>query len=132
MLFQLDNVSKTYGPVTALKNLSVTAPRGAIGLLGPNGAGKTTLIRTLLGLIQIDRGGGTVLGKDIRRQPLDIRQQVGYVPENECLFPGVTGVDFVRFAGELCGMDFDDAGNNNGLSMDVIQHGPQMGAAFHF
>ncbi len=109
MLFQLDNVSKTYGPVTALKNLSVAAPRGAIGLLGPNGSGKTTLIRTLLGLIQIDRGGGSVLGKDIRRNPLDIRQQVGYVPENECLFPGVTGVDFVRFAGELCGMAFDDA-----------------------
>lgn len=109
MLFQLENVTKTYGSVTALKNLSVQVPRGAIGLLGPNGSGKTTMIRTLLGLITIDAGTGSVLGCDIRRQPLDVRQQVGFVPENECLFPGVTGVDAVRFAGELCGMDFDDA-----------------------
>jgi ABC-2 type transport system ATP-binding protein len=109
MIFQLENVTKTYGNVTALKNLTVSAPRGAIGLLGPNGAGKTTMIRTLLGLISIDNGGGTVLGHDIRSHALDIRQKVGFVPENECLFPGVTGVDFVRFAGELCGMEFEDA-----------------------
>ena len=51
MLFQLDNVTKTYGPVTALDNLSLAAPAGAVGLLGPNGSGKTTMIRTLLGLI---------------------------------------------------------------------------------
>jgi len=120
MLFQLEKVTKTYGRITALKDLSVAAPKGAIGLLGPNGAGKTTLIRTLLGLINIDRGGGTVLGRDIRVKPLDIRQRVGYVPENECLFPGVTGVDFVRFAGELCGMDFDDAMQRSHEVLDYV------------
>jgi ABC-2 type transport system ATP-binding protein len=109
MLFQLDNVTKTYGPVTALDNLSVAAPTGAVGLLGPNGSGKTTMIRTLLGLITVDRGEGQILGYDIRRQQLDIRRSVGFAPEDECLFPNVAGIDFVGYAGELVGMSRGDA-----------------------
>ena len=109
MLFQLDNVTKTYGRVTALDNLSVRVPEGAVGLLGPNGSGKTTMIRTLLGLISIDRGDGVVLDMDIRRRQLDIRRYIGFAPEDECLFPRVAGVDFVAFAGELVGMSRKDA-----------------------
>ncbi|GIW88143.1 MAG: hypothetical protein KatS3mg108_2467 [Isosphaeraceae bacterium] len=109
MLFELEDVTKTYGKVTALSSLTVAMPTGAIGLLGPNGAGKTTMIRTLLGLIRIDRGRGRVLGLDIARQQLDVRQAAGFVPEDECLFPGMVGVDFVAYAGELCGMGPRDA-----------------------
>ncbi len=108
MLFQLDNVTKTYGRVTALDHLSVQVPTGAIGLLGPNGSGKTTMIRTLLGLILIDRGEGRILDMDIRRQQLDIRRLVGFAPEDECLFPHVAGVDAVAYAGELVGMSRKD------------------------
>ncbi len=57
-----------------------------------------------MGLIAIDSGSGEVLGLDLRSRRLDIRQAVGFVPEDECLFPGVAGVDFVAYAGELCGM----------------------------
>jgi ABC-2 type transport system ATP-binding protein len=109
MLFALHDVTKTYGKVTALRQLSVTVPPGAVGLLGPNGAGKTTLIRTLLGLITLDAGGGEVLGMDVRARRLDIRQAVGFAPEDECLFPGVAGIESVAFAGELCGMAWTDA-----------------------
>src|ERR1700730_13928717 len=109
MLFQLHNVTKTYGPVTALRDLSVEIPEGAVGLLGPNGSGKTTMIRTLLGLIPINAGRGQVLGMDIRRQRLDIRQAVGFVPEDECLFPSVQGIEFVAYAGELGGGGPPDA-----------------------
>jgi len=109
MLFALQEITKTYGRVVALRQLSVTVPTGAVGLLGPNGAGKTTLIRTLLGLIKIDAGSGTVLDMDLRQRRLDIRQAVGFVPEDECLFPGVPGVEFVSYAGELCGMSRSDA-----------------------
>src|SRR6266480_3850942 len=109
MLFQLHDITKTYGRITALRQLSVEAPTGAVSLLGPNGAGKTTLIRTLLGLISLDAGGGQVLGMDIRTQRRQIRQAVGFVPEDECLFPGVTGVEFVAYAGELSGMSRKDA-----------------------
>jgi ABC-2 type transport system ATP-binding protein len=109
MLFALHNVTKTYGAIRALNNLTVEAKPGAVGLLGPNGAGKTTLIRTLLGLITIDSGAGSVLGMDVRSRRLDIRQAVGFMPEDECLFPGVPGVGFVAYAGELCGMAAGDA-----------------------
>src|ERR1700704_6530979 len=109
MLFRLSDVTKTYGPITALSRLSVEAAPGAVGLLGPNGAGETTMIRTLLGLITIDSGGGEVLGMDVPSRRLDIRQAVGFMPEDECLFPAVPGVEFVSYAGELCGMARADA-----------------------
>src|SRR5438128_9201327 len=109
MLFALHDVTKTYGKITALRQLSVSVPAGAVGLLGPNGAGKTTLIRTLLGLITTDSGGGQVLGMDIHSQRLDIRQAVGFAPEDECLFPGVAGIESVAYAGELCGMNWKHA-----------------------
>jgi ABC-2 type transport system ATP-binding protein len=109
MLFRLNSVTKTYGPITALRHLTVEAKPGAVGLLGPNGAGKTTLIRTLLGLIGIDSGTGEVLDMDIHERRLDIRQRVGFMPEDECLFPAVPGVGFVSYAGELCGMATADA-----------------------
>ena len=100
MLFDLQDLTKTYSAITALRNLTVSIPEGAIGLLGPNGAGKTTLIRAVLGLITLNSGRGTVLGLDIRTQCLDIRQKVGFAPEDECLFPGVVGIEFVAYAGE--------------------------------
>jgi ABC-2 type transport system ATP-binding protein len=109
MLFQLEDVTKTYGPIRALNSLSVAVPAGAIGLLGPNGSGKTTMIRTLLGLIPVDHGTGEILGLDIRRRQLDIRRMVGFAPEDECLFPRVVGVEFVAYAGELVGMSSKDA-----------------------
>jgi len=109
ILFRLDGVTKTYGPVTALNDLSVSVPSGAIGLLGPNGSGKTTMIRTLLGLIPVDAGSGQIMGMDFLHRQLDIRREVGFAPENECLFPAVDGVQFVAYAGELVGMRSKDA-----------------------
>ncbi|MGA2582734.1 MAG: ABC transporter ATP-binding protein [Tepidisphaeraceae bacterium] len=109
VLFQLEGVTKTYGAVTALNDLSLSVPFGPIGLLGPNGSGKTTMIRTLLGLIPVDAGSGQILGMDFRHQQLDIRRAVGFAPEDECLFPRVEGVGFVAYAGELVGMTYKDA-----------------------
>jgi ABC-2 type transport system ATP-binding protein len=109
ILFQLDGVTKTYGAITALDDLSLTVPSGAIGLLGPNGSGKTTMIRTLLGLIPVDAGSGQVMGMDFLNRQLDIRREVGFAPENECLFPAVDGIGFVAYAGELVGMRSKDA-----------------------
>jgi ABC-2 type transport system ATP-binding protein len=108
VLFQFAQVTKSYGRIRALDNLSMSVPTGAIGLLGPNGSGKTTMIRTLLGLIPVDSGSGKVLGMDFRQRQLDIRRQVGFAPEDECLFPHIVGVEFVAYAGELVGMSRAD------------------------
>jgi ABC-2 type transport system ATP-binding protein len=123
MLFELHDLTKTYGRVTALDGLTVEAPEGAIGLLGPNGAGKTTMIRALMGLITLDSGQGTVLGLDIRRRSLDVRQKVGFVPEDECLFPGVSGIEFVAYAGELAGMRRGDALQRAHEVLDYVELG---------
>jgi ABC-2 type transport system ATP-binding protein len=109
MLFRFEDVTKTYGAVTALNHLTLAVPEGAVGLLGPNGSGKTTMIRSLLGLIPVDQGSGEILGMDFQRRQLDIRRSVGFAPEDECLFPRVVGVEFVGYAGELVGMSAKDA-----------------------
>ena len=108
MLFRLQDVTKTYGSITALNHLTVSVPLGAVGLLGPNGSGKTTLIRSLLGLIPVDSGTGEILGMDFSRRQLDIRTAVGFAPEDECLFPRVVGIEFVAYAGQLVGMSRKD------------------------
>lgn len=120
MLFQFEGVTKTYGAVTALDNLSLAVPAGAIGLLGPNGSGKTTMIRMLLGLIPVDKGAGEILGMDFRQRQLDIRRVVGFAPENECLFPRVEGVEFVAYAGELVGMSAKDALQRSHEVLDYV------------
>lgn len=123
MLIELEDLTKTYGAVTALAGLSVGLPKGAVGLLGPNGAGKTTLIRALLGLIAIDRGRGRVMGLDILADPLEIRRKAGFAPEDECLFPGLTGVRFVAYAGELVGMPPRDALQRAHEVLDYVELG---------
>src|SRR6478672_11981675 len=119
-LFELDDVTKTYGPVTALNELSLRAPIGAIGLLGPNGSGKTTMIRTLLALIPVDQGRGKVLGMDIADRQLEIRRAVGFAPEDECLFPAMQGVEFAAYAGQLVGMTRKDAMQRSHEVLDYV------------
>ena len=109
MLIEVKNVSLLFGTTTALDNLSLQVEGGAVGLLGPNGAGKSTLIKTLLGFLKPNEGAATVCGLDAQTNPLEIRKQVGYMPEDECLIPGMTAVQFVSYAGELCGMPRRDA-----------------------
>jgi ABC-2 type transport system ATP-binding protein len=120
VLFQFADVTKTYGAITALNNLTLSVPAGAVGLLGPNGSGKTTMIRTLLGLIPVDKGSGQILGMDFRRQQLDIRRDVGFAPEDECLFPHTEGVEFVAYAGELCGMNRKDGLQRAHETLDYV------------
>lgn len=98
------NLSKRYGDVLALDHLSLELPHASIGLLGPNGAGKTTLIRLLLGLSRPTEGTAKVLGLDIERQGIEIRELVGYMPESDCLATNATAADFVGHMAEMSGL----------------------------
>lgn len=109
MLIEIKNVSLFFGTTPALDNLSLEVQGGAVGLLGPNGAGKSTLLKTLLGFIEPNQGTAAVFGLNVQKDPLGIRRQVGYMPEDECLIPGMNAVQLVSYAGELCGMPRRDA-----------------------
>ncbi|MBD3159105.1 MAG: ATP-binding cassette domain-containing protein [Candidatus Lokiarchaeota archaeon] len=80
-VISVKNLTKRYGDVTALNQISVDIPPGVTGLIGPNGAGKTTLLMTLLGLIFPDNGHAQVLGYDVVHDSLEIRRKVGVLHE---------------------------------------------------
>ena len=106
---QLDDFTISYGDLTAVDRFSAVLTSGTIGLLGPNGAGKSSLIKGLLGLVPLSGGSATVLDMDVATDPKGIRQNIGYMPEDDCLIPGLTGIGMVQYAGELSGMGQIDA-----------------------
>ena len=110
-ILQIRALSKRYGAVRALDALELDVAEGPVGLLGPNGAGKTTLIKLLLGLLRPESGTARVLGLDptARLQRLEVRRRVGYMPEGDCLMPGMTAVELVTTMGRLAGMTWRDA-----------------------
>jgi ABC-2 type transport system ATP-binding protein len=104
-----ESVSVRYGKNWALRDVTTTFKRGAIGLLGPNGAGKSTLIKALLGFVKPDKGRMTVLGMDVASKPLEIRARIGYMPESDAHIPGMNAVSFVAYCGQLSGLPAVDS-----------------------
>jgi ABC-2 type transport system ATP-binding protein len=109
LVADLKGLTVAYGDKVAVSDFTCTIPEGCVGLLGPNGAGKSTLIRALLGFVEPSSGTGTVLGKNISTDALDIRMNVGLMPEMDCHIPGMTAVEFTAYAGELSGMPREQA-----------------------
>lgn len=105
MLLELNQLTVRYGKQKALDDVTVSLESNALGLLGPNGAGKSTLIRSLLGLVPIAAGEARLEGLDVRSQGPRIRELIGYMPEHESFLGGMTAVRFLRFMGEMCGLD---------------------------
>jgi ABC-2 type transport system ATP-binding protein len=109
MIAEISDLQFSYGPIKALDGISLILSDGAVGLLGPNGAGKSTLLRILLGFLAPQHGRGRVLGFDIRLEQSRIRRHVGYMPEDDCLIPGMDAVTFTAHFGELSGMPRQEA-----------------------
>ncbi len=103
-VLELEGVTKDYGAQRALDRVDAAVRPGVIGLLGPNGAGKSTLIKALLGLVRLSAGTARVLGLDARKSFRRVRELAGYMPEDDCIFPGLKGVEAVAYAGELSGL----------------------------
>ncbi|MGE0607336.1 MAG: ABC transporter ATP-binding protein [Pirellulales bacterium] len=108
-LVDIQRVSRSFGRVQALREVSLTLEPGVIGLVGNNGAGKSTLLKILLGLLRPDRGHGTILDCDILRASRQLRGKIGYMPEAAAVVPLLKGVEFVALAGDLYGMPHQDA-----------------------
>ncbi len=112
-------LTKHYGSVHALTDLTVTVGHGVTGLVGANGAGKSTLIKILLGLLEPSKGQASVLGHDIELASTQIRQVVGYMPEHDCLPPDVSASDFVVHMARMSGLGASAARER---AADVLRH----------
>jgi ABC-2 type transport system ATP-binding protein len=104
---EIDGLRRTFGPLTALDNLSFEVPAGqVVGFLGPNGAGKTTTMRAIFGLTELDAGivrwNGAAVGQAQRRR-------FGYMPEERGLYPGMLVGEQVQYLGRLHGLSAADA-----------------------
>jgi len=108
-MIEVEGLRKSFGEVEALRGVTLSIPRGAVGLLGPNGAGKSTLIRILMGLLKPGAGSVCVLDIDSVSRPLEVRSRVGYLPEDDCHIPGLSAVGYVAYAAELSGLPPGDA-----------------------
>ncbi len=94
-LVTFENVTRWYGQVVALRNVSITLGQGIIGLLGPNGAGKTTFIRVLTGSMPPSQGRALLFGSPAFGSP-DVYRRVGYCPDHDNFFEFMTGREFVE------------------------------------
>ncbi len=116
---------KNYGPLRALNQIDLRVEPGPIGLLGPNGAGKSTLIKCLLRLHRLTSGSARLLGHDILRDGREIRQRVGYTPEQDCHIPGMAGCEYVTYCAQLCGLPFTDARRRAHEMLDYVGMGQE-------
>ncbi|MGH9584664.1 MAG: ABC transporter ATP-binding protein [Bryobacteraceae bacterium] len=102
---EIHDLHKIYGGYHAVNGLSVVVPQGCFfGFLGPNGAGKTTTIKVLMGLAQPNEGTIRVLGMDLAERSLEIRREIGLVPDDTLLFDYLTGAEYLEFVGRLYGL----------------------------
>jgi ABC-2 type transport system ATP-binding protein len=104
-IIQADHLKKSFGPVTAINDVSLAVREGEIfGFLGPNGAGKTTTTRILTGVIPLDSGTASVLGHDIRTAAVQAKQGFGVVPETSNAYTDLTAWQNLMLMGELYGL----------------------------
>lgn len=105
-MITVSNLKKSFGKVTALRDVSFTAADGQVtGLLGPNGAGKTTTLRVLYTVIQPDSGCAEVDGLSTVQHALEVRRRIGVLPDAQGLYPRLTARENVRYFGRLHGLD---------------------------
>jgi len=102
VVLEAKNLTKRYGDVIAVDNVSLAVEKGALfGLLGPNGSGKTTMIKMLTGQTRPTGGSATVLGLDVVQDPIGVRERVGIIPEQETPPSFLTATEYLDFVGEV-------------------------------
>jgi len=111
------DLSKWYGQVIGVNDITLSIGPGITGLLGPNGAGKSTLLKLMVGLLKPSRGGITVLGEPVWNNP-DLNRRIGYCPEQDAFYDNMTGFQFVANLAMLNGYSKREAEQR---ALDVIE-----------
>ncbi len=118
-VIELRSVSKFYGQVMGLNDVSLRFRQGITGLLGPNGAGKSTMLKLITGQIRPSKGSVQVLGEDPWDNP-GVYMKMGYCPEQDAFFRDMTGLSFVSFCGRLSGMGREEAAGRALRTMEMV------------
>lgn len=104
-MIEVQNMSKSYGPVHAVRDVSFSVQKGEIlGFLGPNGAGKTTTMRILACFMPATAGSARVAGFDVFDNAMEVKKRIGYLPESPPLYMEQTVTDFLRFVAGIKGV----------------------------
>ena len=105
-MIEIEGLTKCFGELTAVDNISLTVPKGEFFvILGPNAAGKTTTIKVMSGLMKATSGRVRISGIDTEVNPLEARKRMAYVPDFPFLYDKLTPTEFFRFTGQLFGME---------------------------
>ncbi len=121
-MIQVENVTKKYGQRVAVDRLNFTVNRGEIlGFLGPNGAGKSTTMNIITGYLSATEGSVKLDGHDILEQPLEVKRQIGYMPELPPLYPDMTVRDYLSFVCDIKGVARSRRKENMERSMDATK-----------
>ena len=109
-LVQVEGVTKSFGPKTAVNNISFSVPSGQIcGLLGPNGAGKTTLFRLLMGILKATRGRLLIDGLDAFDDRVQVKRLIGFLPDEPVFYSYLSGREILNLSASMHGLDVSDA-----------------------
>jgi ABC-2 type transport system ATP-binding protein len=101
-MISLQQLTKRFGTQIAVDSLSFEVPAGQIvGFLGPNGAGKSTTLKMLTGMLEPTSGTATICGVDLRRDPIEVKRRVGFVPESGAVFESLTGLEYLEMVAAL-------------------------------
>src|ERR671922_1415996 len=104
-MIDVQNLTKHYGPVTAIRDVSFdVAPGEIVGFLGPNGAGKSTTMRILSCFMPASGGTARVAGYDVFAQSMEVRRRIGYLPENVPLYTDMRVAPYLDFVAEIKGV----------------------------
>ncbi|MEL6524366.1 MAG: ABC transporter ATP-binding protein [Chloroflexota bacterium] len=116
-MIEVNELVKKFGTFTAVKGISFTAESGQVtGFLGPNGAGKTTTMRMLTGFSPPTEGSAKVAGYDIFEESMEVRKNVGYLPENVPLYRDMTAIGYLKYLAEIRGVK-----NRKSRAQDVLE-----------
>jgi ABC-2 type transport system ATP-binding protein len=117
-----EHLTRRFGDLVAVQDVNLRVASGQFfGFLGPNGAGKSTTIKMLTGLLAATSGRMEILGVDLAQNSVEVKRQIGVVPEGMALFGRLTGAEYLNFVGRMYGLDRVTAAKRTGELLDFMQ-----------